>query len=76
MAQTPTPLAAATMPQVAEMTGRKGRVVRAVGLGAQCRTRLVYELRAKPDSCEMDSLNSEAAGGGGEGQGSRVAQLL
>lgn len=38
---------------VAEMTGRKGRVVRDVAK----RGRPVYELRAKPDSSEMDSLN-------------------
>ncbi|GFR47435.1 hypothetical protein Agub_g9156, partial [Astrephomene gubernaculifera] len=49
--------------KVAEMTGRKGRVVRvpagggAGGGGGGGRTRLVYELRAKPDSGEMDSLN-------------------
>lgn len=36
---------------VAEMTGRRGRVV------ADARGRGVYELRAKPDSTEMDSLN-------------------
>lgn len=36
---------------VAEMTGRKSRVVR------DGRGRLVYELRAKPESNEMDSLN-------------------
>ena len=42
---------------VAEMTGRKGRVVRdSKGHG-------VYELRAKPDSSEMDSLNVKEAGG-------------
>lgn len=35
---------------VAEMTGRKGRVVRQG-------KRFCYELRAKPDSSEMDSLN-------------------
>ena len=41
---------------VAEMTGRKGRVVRdSKGHG-------VYELRAKPDSSEMDSLNVKEAG--------------
>ncbi len=38
---------------VAEMTGRKGRVVK------DGRGRMVYELRAKPDSNEMDSLNGE-----------------
>ncbi|GIL61313.1 hypothetical protein Vafri_15702 [Volvox africanus] len=45
--------------KVAEMTGRKGRVVRVASSGSQpgSRPRLVYELRAKPDSCEMDSLN-------------------
>ncbi|KAL4431062.1 hypothetical protein ABPG75_006318 [Micractinium tetrahymenae] len=37
--------------QVAEMTGRKARVVR------DDRGRGVYQLRAKPDSNEMDSLN-------------------
>lgn len=37
--------------QVAEMTGRKARVVR------DERGRGVYQLRAKPDSNEMDSLN-------------------
>lgn len=42
---------------VAEMTGRKGRVVK------DARGRMVYELRAKPDSNEMDSLN----GGGWAG---------
>ena len=42
---------------MAEMTGRKGRVVRdSKGHG-------VYELRAKPDSSEMDSLNVKEAGG-------------
>ena len=41
---------------VAEMTGRKGRVIRdSKGHG-------VYELRAKPDSSEMDSLNVKEAG--------------
>ncbi|DBA97285.1 hypothetical protein WJX77_012218 [Trebouxia sp. C0004] len=41
---------------VAEMTGRRGRVV------ADARGRGIYELRAKPDSTEMDSLNvSETA---------------
>jgi hypothetical protein len=40
---------------VAEMTGRKGRVVRHVSAGG--RQQVVYELRAKPDSSEMDSLN-------------------
>jgi hypothetical protein len=33
--------------------GRKGRIVRDRG------GRAVYELRAKPESHEMDSLNSE-----------------
>eukprot|EP00878_Enallax_costatus_P032695 GHUV01035950.1.p1 GENE.GHUV01035950.1~~GHUV01035950.1.p1 ORF type:complete len:643 (+),score=180.98 GHUV01035950.1:954-2882(+) len=45
---------------VAEMTGRKGRVVREqrrVGHIIRCTGRVVYELRAKPDSSEMDSLN-------------------
>jgi len=42
--------------RVAEMTGRKGRVVRQV-VGAAGRQQVVYELRAKPDSSEMDSLN-------------------
>ncbi|KAK9814268.1 hypothetical protein WJX72_003136 [[Myrmecia] bisecta] len=36
---------------VAEMTGRKGRIVR------DSRGHGVYQLRAKPDSTEMDSLN-------------------
>jgi len=36
---------------VAEMTGRKGRIVKGV-----------FELRAKPDSSEMDSLNVREAG--------------
>ncbi len=41
---------------VAEMTGRKGRIVRdSKGHG-------VYQLRAKPDSSEMDSLNVKEAG--------------
>ncbi len=51
---------------VAEMTGRKGRVVRAAGGGGgggggagAGRARAVYELRAKPDTSDMDSLNSE-----------------
>ena len=39
------------------MTGRKGRIVRdSKGHG-------VYQLRAKPDSSEMDSLNVKEAGG-------------
>ena len=38
------------------MTGRKGRVVR------DGRGHGVYELRAKPDSAEMDSLNVREAG--------------
>ncbi|GAB4817714.1 hypothetical protein N2152v2_004760 [Parachlorella kessleri] len=37
--------------QVAEMTGRKARVAR------DARGRPAYELRAKPDSSDMDSLN-------------------
>jgi hypothetical protein len=41
---------------VAEMTGRKGRVVR------DSRGHGMYELRAKPDSSEMDSLNVKEAG--------------
>ena len=41
---------------VAEMTGRRGRVV------ADARGRGVYELRAKPDSTEMDSLNVSETG--------------
>ena len=41
---------------VAEMTGRKARVVRnAQGRG-------VYRMRAKPDSQEMDSLNVKETG--------------
>lgn len=41
---------------VAEMTGRKGHIVRnAQGRG-------VYSLRAKPDSQEMDSLNVNEMG--------------
>ncbi|KAG2500714.1 hypothetical protein HYH03_001479 [Edaphochlamys debaryana] len=58
--------------KVAEMTGRKGRVVRlqpagGAGVGGggggggggapAPRPRLLYELRAKPESNEMDSLN-------------------
>lgn len=35
------------------MTGRKGRVVRSPAGSGRC----AYELRAKPDSVEMDSLN-------------------
>ncbi len=35
---------------VAEMTGRRGRILRKEGRG-------VYTLRAKPESSEMDSLN-------------------
>lgn len=53
---------------VAEMTGRKGRVVRAAAGGGgggagggPSRARAVYELRAKPDTSDMDSLNSEWA---------------
>ncbi len=41
---------------VAEMTGRRGRV------NADARGRGVYELRAKPDSTEMDSLNVSETG--------------
>lgn len=41
---------------VAEMTGRRGRVV------ADGRGRGVYQLRAKPDSTEMDSLNVSETG--------------
>lgn len=41
---------------VAEMTGRRGRVV---GDG---KGRGVFELRAKPDSTEMDSLNVSETG--------------
>jgi hypothetical protein len=50
--------------QVAEMTGRSGRLVRrsepepGAGGGATRRPKLVYELRAKPDGPDMDSLNS------------------
>ena len=46
---------------VAEMTGRKARVVRDARQGQ----RLVYTLRAKPDSSEMDSLNIKEKGGCG-----------
>jgi C-terminal domain on Strawberry notch homologue len=46
---------------VAEMTGRKGRAVcerrAGGGGGATAAGRIVYELRAKPDSSDMDSLN-------------------
>ena len=38
------------------MTGRKGRVVR------DARGQGVFQLRAKPDSAEMDSLNVREAG--------------
>ena len=38
------------------MTGRRGRV------GADSRGRGFYELRAKPDSTEMDSLNVSETG--------------
>ena len=41
---------------VAEMTGRRGRVV------ADARNRGVFQLRAKPDSTEMDSLNVSEPG--------------
>lgn len=41
---------------VAEMTGRRGRVV------GDARGRGVYQLRAKPDSTEMDSLNVSETG--------------
>jgi hypothetical protein len=41
--------------QVAEMTGRRGRIVR----DRHSSGRFVYELRAKPDSNDMDSLNGE-----------------
>lgn len=47
---------------VAEMTGRKGRVVREQRRGAGAikgSGRVVYELRAKPDTNEMDSLNGK-----------------
>ena len=41
---------------VAEMTGRRGRIVGdATGRG-------VFELRAKPDSTEIDSLNVSETG--------------
>lgn len=42
------------------MTGRKGRVVR------DGRGHGVYELRAKPDSADMDSLNVREAGAAAE----------
>lgn len=41
---------------VAEMTGRRGRIVR------DARGRGVFELRAKPDSADMDSLNVKETG--------------
>lgn len=41
---------------VAEMTGRKGRVVR------NHAGRLSYEMRAKPETSDMDSLNGEEWG--------------
>jgi hypothetical protein len=54
------------------VTGRKGRVV--VQLLAGGRHQVVYELRAKPDSAEMDSLTGSVGwlvcggwGGGGLG---------
>jgi len=40
--------------QVAEMTGRRGRVVRDARTGG---SKFFFELRAKPDSSQMDSLN-------------------
>lgn len=43
--------------KVAEMTGRKGRVVRNEN------GRGVFTMRAKPDSHEMDSLNVKETGG-------------
>lgn len=49
---------------VAEMTGRKGRVVREARRGGGAggaAGRVAYELRAKPDSSEMDSLNGAVA---------------
>ncbi len=42
--------------KVAEMTGRRGRVVR------DSRGHGTFHLRAKPDSSEMDSLNVKEAG--------------
>ena len=42
--------------KVAEMTGRRGRVVR------DSRGHGTFQLRAKPDSSEMDSLNVKEAG--------------
>ena len=42
---------------VAEMTGRKGRVI------ADKKGRGFYTLRANPDSHEMDSLNVHETGG-------------
>ena len=44
---------------MAEMTGRKGRVV------ADQKGRGVYTLRANPDSHEMDSLNVHETGEAG-----------
>lgn len=45
--------------QVAEMTGRKGRIVRTYVQGRPTNS-FCYELRAKPDSADMDSLNSKS----------------
>jgi C-terminal domain on Strawberry notch homologue len=42
--------------RVAEMTGRRGRIVRDPG------GRGVFQLRARPDSSEMDSLNVTETG--------------
>ena len=41
---------------VAEMTGRRGRVI------GDAKGRGIFELRAKPDSTEMDSLNVSETG--------------
>ena len=55
---------------VAEMTGRRGRVVRnRAGHG-------VFELRAKPDSTEMDSLNVKETGGHGTLGSTAAAQTF